>query len=367
MSSVYGVLGVDDTQADFLINQGQEVVFDAINEVLAEHNEDVAQAASIFVKGETEKFQQRWLNPGSGELSPLGQDPMAPGPAVRGYGEWDVAYPLREYGESLSTTRAGLAYMTYGELNAHLDTIMWRDKSQHRIRIMTALMEDTNFTFGDIKHGSLTIRRLANGAGDSVVYPLVPGEAAEATDLHYFDAAYNVAGIAVGTNPVEDLRDEILEHFDGRNSFGDEVLYICGSDQTPYLTTAAMIADGFVPIGDMHVDYGDDTDLSQFLAGVPGRVLGRGWGCWITEWPYMPDEYGLAVYLPKPPLMRRVDIAASGLPRGLSLVAVDRDHPLQSAHYSDRFGYGVGNRLSAACIEINAGGATYTPPASYAE
>lgn len=361
MSAIFGVLGVADTEAAFVANMGQELVFDAINEVLGYHNADVQAATSVFVKGNTEKFTQRWLAPGSGELSPVGQDPLAPGPAIQRYGSWDVSYPLREYSESVSGSRVGLAYMTLQELDAHLDTVMGRDMKKHRTRMMIALMESTNLTWTDIKHGALTIRRLANT--DGTTYPALPGATTEAQDSHYIDAAYNVAGIAAATNPAVDLRDEILEHFGGRLTTGTDILYIHGSDQTAYLAAIA----GYVARGDDAIDWGEDTDLAKQLSGVPGWVHGRGWGVWMTEWAWMPDEFGLAVDLRYPPLMRRVDTAASGLPAGLTMVAHDRDHPLESAYYSDRFGYGVGNRLSAAAIEINAGGGTYTPPTDYDE
>jgi len=361
MSAIFGVLGVEDTEAAFLINIGQELVFDAINLVLGYHNEDVQAATSVFVRGDTERFTQRWLAPGSGEITPVGQDPMAPGPSIGRYGYWDVSYPLREYSESMSGTRIALAYMTPAELDAWLDTIMERDMAQHRLRMLIALMESTNLTFADIKHGNLTIRRLANT--DGALYPVLPGAAAEAEDCHYIDAAYNVAGIADATTPTVDLRNEIVEHFGGRQSGGEDILYLHGDDQTAYI----LALTDYVPIPDRFVRYGEDTDLARMLDGVPGRLHGRCDGCWVSEWAWMPDEFGMAVHLRYPPLMRRVDTVASGLPRGLTLVATDRDHPLESAYYCDRFGYAVGNRLSAACIEINAGGATYTPPTAYAE
>lgn len=361
MSAIFGVLDVTDTEAGFIINMGQELVFDAINQVLGYHNADVQAATSVFVKGNTEKFTQRWLAPGSGLLTPVGQDPLGPGPAIMRTGYWDVSYRLSEYSESVSGSRVGLAYMTLQELDAHLDTVMERDMAQHRLRMLIALMESTNFTFADLKHGNLTIRRLANT--DGALYPVLPGAAAEAQDSHYIDAAYNVAGIAAATNPAVDMRDEILEHFGGRMTTGTDILYIHGSDQTALLTAIA----GYVAVGDPSIKWGEDTDLAKTLENVPGWMHGRGWGVWLTEWAWMPDEYGLAVHLGYPPLMRRVDTAASGLTTGLQLVARDRDHPLESAYYSDRFGYGVGNRLSAAATEINAGGAVYATPAAYAE
>ena len=361
MSAIFGILGVADTEAAFLINMGQGLVFDAINEVLGYHQEDVQAATSLFVEGDTELFTQRWMAPGSGMLTPVGQDPRAPGPAVQRYGHWDVSYQLTEWSESLSFTRAGLAYMTLQELNAQLDTIMERSMARDRQRMLIALFEDTNLAWTDIKHGGLTIRRLANT--DGALYPPLPGSAAEAQDDHYIDAAYNVAGIADATTPTVDLRNEIIEHFGGRNSGGERILYLHGDDQTAYIEGLT----DYAQVPDFGKEYGDDTDLAKLLAGVPGRLHGRTNGVWVSEWAWIPDEYGLAVHLDYPPLMRRVDTAASGMPRGLSLVARDRDHPLESAYYSERYGYGVGNRLSAACMEINAGDATYTPPAAYTQ
>ena len=361
MSAIFGVLGVEDTEAALLDHIGQGLVFDAINEVLGFHNADVAVATGVFVKGETEKYTERWLMPGSGMMSPAGQDPFGPPPAVQRYGSWDVSYRLTEYAEAIAGSRVGLAYMTLQELDAHLDTIMERNMARHRELMLIALMESTNLTWADTKHGSLTIRRLANT--DGTTYPPLPGSTTEAQDNHYVDAAYNIAGIAAATNPAVDLRDEIIEHFGGRLTTGTDVLYIHGSDQTDYLTAIA----GYVARGDDKINWGDDTDLAKMVDGIPGWLHGRGWGVWLTEWAWMPDEFGLAVLLSKPPLVRRVDTAASGLPRGLTLVATNNDHPLQASFFSDRFGYAVGNRLSAACIEINAGGATYTPPTAYTE
>jgi len=354
-------MGVEDTEAAFLANLGQELVFDAINEVLGYHREDVAAATSLFVKSNTEKFTQRWMAPGSGLLTPVGQDPLAPGPAVQRTGYWDVSFPLREYSESLSFSRAGLAYMTLQELDAQIDTITERDMARHRRRMLIALMEDTNLTFPDIKHGNLTIRRLANT--DGAEYPPLPGETAEAEDNHYIDAGYAVAAIADANNPVVTLRDEIIEHFGGRQSGGERILYLHGSDQSAYIEALT----DYDAVPDFGKLYGADTDLAKLLAGTPGRMHGRTNGCWVSEWAWMPAKYGLAVYLDYPPLMRRVDTGASGLPAGLTLVAKDQDHPLESAFYSDRFGYGVGNRLSAACIYINGANGGYSPPSDYAE
>lgn len=364
MSAIFGVLGVAATEADFLMNIGQEVIFDAVNQVLGYHNADVEAATRVFVKGETEKFQMRWLSPGSGLMTPVGQDPLGPGPAVGRYGEWDVGFPLTCYEESFSTSRIGLANMTLQELDAHLDTILERNLRRHRQRILTALFEDTAFTFADIINGNVTLPRLANT--DGVTYPTLPGATAEAEDDHFRESTYTVANIIAATNPMLTLRDEILEHFGGRQATGTDILYLHGTDQTQYIDVLA----GFTPIGDAMINYGEDTDLSTFIAGIPGRLYGRAYGVWVSEWAWIPATYGIAVHLAYPPLLKRVHPAATGLPRGLRLVATNDDHPLTSAFYADCFGYAVADRLSAACIEVSGdanGAEAYAPPADYAE
>ncbi len=361
MSSVFGVLGVADTEAAFVANMGQQLIFDAINLVLGYHNEDVAKATNVFVKKNTEKFKMRWLSPGSGMMSPAGVDPLAPGPAVQRYGYWDVSFQLSGWEEAVSNSRVGLAYMTLAELNAHIDAITERNIARHRQRILIALMEDTNLAWTDPIHGALTIRRLANT--DGALYPVLPGAAAEAEDDHYAETAYAIANITDINNPLVTLRNEIVEHFGGRRTGGQEIVVLNNADATAYIEALT----GFVPVGDRHVNYGADTDLADVTDKFPGRLYGRHSGVWCVEWAWMPATYMMGVHIQYPPLMRRVDTAASGLPMGLSLVARDRDHPLESAYYADRFGYGAGNRLSAAVLEVSGGDATYTPPTAYTE
>jgi hypothetical protein len=74
----------------------------------------------------------------------------------------------------------------------------------------------------------------------------------------------------------------------------------------------------------------------------------------------------LAVHLEAPaPVIKRVDPAATGLGRGLQLVAEDESFPFTASFWRHRFGFGVGNRLNGVVMELGTGG-TYTVPAAYA-
>lgn len=362
MSAIAGILNISDTERAFVNTVGQQLVFDAVNQMLADYNEELSKAISVFVDRTTANFKLRYLLPGGGKLQRMGR--QAPAGAMKRYGKYDVALPLRQWGAELAGDRVDMAYMTIGELDAHLDTIMIQDLNTVRWRILTSIFEDTNFTFTDPLHGSLTIRRLANTDGTS--YPPVLGSEDESDDDHYIDAGYAVSAIADANNPVVTLRDEIAEHFGGIGSVGRQFVYFHGADQTPYLddlTDYVAISDQFIQIG------ANTADVASVLPNVPGRVHGRSNGAWLSEWDgWIPDKYGLMVLMEvPPPLLMRVDPADTGLGQGLQLVATDTNHPMQRASYEHRFGLGCGNRLSAACIYINGANGGYSPPSAYTE
>ena len=361
MSALAGILNVSDTERAFISNIGQQVVFDAVNQLLEDYNAEVNAQIGVFVERNTEKFKMRYLLPGGGKLQRMGR--QAPAGAMKRTGYYDVAFPLRQWGAELAGDRVDMAYMTVAELDAHLDTIMVQDLNTLRWRILTSIFEDTNFTFTDPINGSLTVCRLANT--DGTTYPPVMGSETEADDDHYIDAGYAVSAIADANDPTATLRDEIAEHFGGVGTAGRNFVYFHGNDQTAYLDGIT----GYVPLTDQFVRPGQDTATTLGWPNVPGRIHGRLNGVWLSEWDgWIPDKYGIEVLLDVPaPLMMRVDPADTGLGTGLQLVATDTNHPMQRASYEHRFGLGCGNRLSAACIYINGANGGYSPPSAYSE
>jgi hypothetical protein len=361
MSGLAGILNINDSERAFVNTVGQQLVFDAVNQLLADYNREVAQMVQIFIERETEKFKFRYLLPGGGKLQRMGRQAQAG--AMKRTGSYDVAMPLRQWGAQLAGSRVDTAYMTIQELSAHLDTIMIQDLNTLRWRILTSIFEDTNLTFTDPIHGSLTVTRLANT--DGTLYPPVLGSETEADDDHYAETDYTVAQIADANNPVSTLVAEIAEHFGGIGSQGREFVYFHGNDQLSYLQAIT----GYVPISDQYIQIASSTADVRTWPNVPGRVHGRLSGAWLSEWDgWIPDTYGIMVLLGVgAPLIKRVDPAEVGLGRGLQLVARDGSHPMEQAHYENRYGLGCGNRLSAAVLEISGGGATYAPPTAYSE
>jgi hypothetical protein len=358
MSGIFGALNINDSDRVFLSTLGQRVVYDAIQQVLEQHNADLAAAKSVFVDQTTSDYKIRYKLPGGGRLQRLGT--QAPSGAVKAYGSWDVAFPLEGFGAQMAGNRIDMAYMTAQDLNRHLDTITQQDINTVRFEMLKALLNATAATFVDPLWGSLTIERLANG--DSVVYPPVLGSEAEATENHYIETGYLSAAVSDTNNPYVLLRDELEEHF-GAPTGGSNIVAFVNNAQVG--VTEALT--DFDPVNDRYINPAITRDtLTGLPAALPGRVVGRTNGVWIVEWRFIPANYILGVHLDAPkPLIERVDPADTGLPQGLELVAQDEEHPISSSYYEHRFGFGVGNRLNGVVYELGNGG-TYTVPTAYA-
>lgn len=361
MSGIAGILNISDSERAYIQNIGQQLVFDAVNQLFGDYNAEVNAQLSVFVERKTEKFAMRYLLPGGGKLQVMGQ--QAPAGAVKRYGSYDVGFPLRQYGAELAGDRVDMGYMTVAELDAQLRTIMIQDLNTMRFRILTSIFEDTNLTFTDPVNGSVTVRRLANTDGTS--YPPVVGTETESDDDHYLNAGYAVSAISATNNPVVTLRNEVAEHFGGIGSAGRNFVLFHANDSLSYLTAIS----GYTAISDQFIQAASTTAIPVNWPNVPGRVHGRMNGVWLSEWDgWIPDTYAILVLLEAPaPLMMRTDPSETGLGNGdLELVATDKEHPMQRSSYERRFGLGCGNRLSAAVMLIDDSG-SYSPPSAYAE
>lgn len=355
MAGIYGLLGLSDTDRSFVNVIGQQVVYEAVNTYLQMHNEDMMRAYRVFIAEETTAHQERYKLPGGGRLQRRGG--LAQSGAVKASGQWDVAYPLEDFGAQISMDDITLGYMTVQELQRHLDTVVVQDINTTRYEVLRALFNNTARTFLDPLWGNLTIQPLANG--DAVLYPPVLGTETEATENHYLVAGYTA--ISATNNPYPTLRGELEEHFGTPTGYGNVVVMI----NSAQVAATEALAD-FDPVTDVNIRVGDDTDVPQNLPQVPGRVIGRTNGVWVVEWRWIPANYLLAIDLDNPaPLKLRRDPADTGIAAGLTLVQTDRMFPLQNAHYRHRMGVGVANRLNGVVMQLKASG-TYDIPAAYA-
>lgn len=356
MSGIYGLLGIEDSDRSFRVqNSGAEVVYDAISELLDSWNVGLSQAMGVFVEKETDIFKKRYKLPGGGKLQEVGVQAQVA--ARKRTGQYDVAFPLKEYAAGFGGNRVEMAYMTIEELDNHLKSLFTEDAATVRYLMLTRLFDEDQVTFVDDLHGSLSIEGLANG--DAVVYPPVVGSATEATEDHYLESNYAAGDISDTNNPFKTIRDELLHHT-GRQLGGNNVAVFIHNDETP--ETEALT--DFDPVSDTFVADGMDTAVPVGLpAALPGRVIGRTNGVWVVEWDFIPSGYMYGQDLDQPaPLYMRVDPADTGLPRGFALVTDEKGKgPLSGAVWSRRIGFGAGNRLNGVCMELGTGG-SYTEP-----
>jgi len=357
MSQIFGILGLEETDRSFVNVRGQKVVYDAVAQLLADHNENLQAIQSVFVSGETEDFKFRYKLPGGGYLQKRGG--LAQSASAKRTGQWDVAFPIEEFGQALAGDDVTLAYMNMQELNSHIDTITLMDINTVRLELMKALLDKTAYTFADPIHGDLSVVPLANG--DAVLYPPVIGSDTEATEDHYLYSGYAVASISDTNNPIKTMVEDLVHHF-ADPAGGSNVVVFINPDATPYveaLTDFNEVTDRFVRQGD------DQSEVINLPTNVPGKIIGRCSGAWISEWRWLPATYMFAIHLDQPkPLKVRVDPADTGLPRGLALTAKSEIAPLENSHYRHRFGVAVENRLNGVAMFLTTG-SSYTVPTGY--
>jgi len=231
-----------------------------------------------------------------------------------------------------------------------------------RRELLLAMFSNTTWAFRDqTGKGALSVKPLANG--DSDLYNPLFGEEDLTTDNHYYGLNYLSAAIDATNNPVTTIVEDLEEHFGGTDLYGANVVVWFNKAQTPIMKTLP----GFNNQGLSR--YETTAQGESVLIGVPTGVPGKliGWaGAWLYEWPWIPANYlwGMDLDAPKP-LRMRVDPENVGLGAGaLQLVAQQEVHPFKGSFYSQRYGFGVVNRLNGVIAQLVAS-INYTIPAAY--
>lgn len=358
--TIWGALNLNDADDRFINTIGQQTVWDAIQLLLMEFNADLAAARAIFVEETTTLFQETYKLPGGGYLQKVGSQGQ-PG-ARKVEGSWDVAYALEEFGDQLAGDRVDMAYMTLPELNRHLQSVFARARNTMRKEILKAVFPNTAWTFKDqTGHGTLTVKPLANG--DTDLYSPVYGSEDSAIEDHYLESGYAAASISDSNNPITTIVDDLEHHFGGPDTFGANVaIFINNAQRAKIKALANFNKDGMNRFENVGTDVTTVTGLPQ---GLPGKLLGYA-DAWIVEWPFIPANYMFGIHLDAPkPLKMRVDPAEVGLGSGeLQLVQEDEVYPFKGSFYSQRYGFGVANRLNGVFLELGTGG-TFSIPSGY--
>ena len=356
MSSIFGNLNLNDTDRVFNATQGQTVLYDAIQAYVARVNAEAAAAYGVFVQETTANYKERFKLPGSGYMQEISPDQKPD--AVKSYGSWDVAYPLRNYADAVNGSLVSRAYMTVAELEAQTIGIVNRSVNTMRRELLRAMLYKADEPFVDPLWGSLTIKGLATGSDDGILYPPVLGSMTEAVRQRYLGSGYVTASISDTNNPYKTIQDALVADFGQQQGNSNIVVFINTAEKAKTIALT-----DFDPLNDRFVVPGANINqLSNLPASLPGTIIGRTNGCWVVEWPFIPAVYMLGIHLDAPaPLKKRIDPVDTGLGDGLRLVAEDEEYPFKASFWQNRFGFGCGNRLNGFAMFLD-NSSTYTSP-----
>lgn len=357
MTSIFGHLNVNDRDRAFVGTVGQALVFTAVDEYFAAVNADFAKVMAFFIEEATENYKERYKLMTGGRLQ--ARDRLTPAGARKTLGSWDVAYPLWDFGEKLVISDVDLAYMTMQEFEKQVKGIVTTYINTFRYELQRALYNSATRTFTDPDWGSLTIQPLANN--DGTLYPPILGkEAATASHTHYIESGYTSSSISNSNNPIPTIVEHLEEHF-GEVQGGENIVVLAHRDEVLKLSALS----SFVAVPDNFVIQSVNTAVPTNYPSIPGKIVGRMNGAWISQWRWQPSGYLYGQHMDAAsPLKLRQDPAATGLGTGLQLKGGDDQYPLVGSEWRVRFGVGVANRLNGVSMELSNGG-TYDVPSGF--
>jgi hypothetical protein len=361
MATIYGALGLADTDRVFNDTVGQRLIYETTLEWFNRVNAEVNDLVSFFSAGRTDQFKWRFKLPGSGMMQPAPYEEQGRPHAVKPSGYWDVSLPLKGFQDAVLGTDIALRYMTAADLDLAMKTITARYARTVWFKLMYAIFNGAAWTFPDPIQGNLSIVPLANT--DGTLYPPTIASDTPADDNHLLESGYASSAISDANNPYVTIRNELTEHF-GEGESGQNILVLIHPDQE----AKTLALTNFIELTDDFVRPGDDTSVLIGRPQMPAsfKLLGRTDGVWVASSQRMPTGYLFGRHLSAPaPLMQRTDPADTGIPPELTMVFEDEEYPFKSMYWRARIGFGVTNRLNGVVMELGTGG-TYTAPTTYA-
>lgn len=347
----YGFVNMQDSFAERVNDVGVQVVWDAVQASIDEHNRNMAALTQLFVKP-APRPKIRYKTPSVARLQPSENLGRARPLRVAGY--YDVAFPIQMGAAALGHDFIANAKMTVEDANRYTNALTSADARWMRDHILASLYANAPWTYNDPDDdiGALTIEGLANG--DAVKYVILAGADDGATDDHYLAQS---DAIDDTHDPFPGIHDELMEHPD--NS-GEVVAFIPTN-----LKAAVKLLSGYMPAQDTNVRAGNASDVlvGNLSAQYPGELFGyHDAKVWLVEWRSLPDSYIIATTTTgEAPLGMREDDEPEL--RGFRAVGVREDHPFTETQWMRRAGFGGWNRVGAVVKRI--GNASYAVPTNY--
>jgi len=368
-STLFGLAQLDPNAISYVTDVDKDLLFTATQEYLNQALDALASSENLFIEEQTSLVSERYELPMGGVMERVAHG-AEPTPLTT-RGGWDVSYPIYKASAMIAGTKEDIAQMTPDQYQKNVDGLITSYAARKRTDIMTAIFNDSSYTFTDERRGSLTVQPLANSASDSVQYPPAIGSqtGARRSVTAYAGTDYTSANVSDSNNPTDLIRAYFKATF-GAQTGGLPIYAFVNGDT---LVSKIKSLTEFRPVPVAVQTLSQDTEylgIYEDLIGFSGEVIGAVGNVVYVEWEYIPDDYIYSQYMrAAAPLKMRVypDNVGMGLGTGGLLVpeAKQIDDVLDMQVWKAYFGFGVGNRLNGYVLHVTDDTA-YTVPTEYA-
>jgi hypothetical protein len=334
---------------------GEDLAWQAIQDALDAHNQQLSEAMGEFVESSTDRLR-RYGGPDSMAMEEL--DEFGTPDAQKISAGVTVAFPLKFYGIGLQWTRLYFQNAMASELAAQTTAAMDADVKAIQRELKKALFLSSNYTFVDrrVDGVSLGVKALVNNDGAAI--PIAPDGTTFATSHNHYLGTSNAWSGATGAQvqtDIDALSATVLEHF----LSGQIVIAVNRAQEAK-----ARAATNFTPYVDARLIQGGGLTTavargSLDVSNVSNRAIGINGPAEIWVKPWVPSGYVLCYHSGGggAALVRRTRKGGGG---NLELLFDDEIYPLRGRAMGREFGFGVFNRVAAACLDIT--NASYTNP-----
>lgn len=357
---VYGFLNLADIAESRAVIVKPAQLQSAVLETVASHRAAIDEALNMFTEPTTDIQAKFKGSMPETENQPLDENGRSR--KIKGKVDYTVGFPIFSSGAARGVNWLTAQKMTVQQYNDNISILLRGDSNWVRNRVHASIFINTERVVDDANtdEGEITVKPLANG--DTVPYAK-NGSNVPAVDDHY---KYYTA-VSDAANPTAAIALELTEHPQNQ---GEVVLFVPTNWVEPTSSTGFANLTGFIEIGDPLVVPAPSQArlLQSTIDGITlpatAKLRGRVNGCWIVEWPSLPDDYGFAMTTRGPkPLKRREDEEVEL--RGFKPIAERDDFPYFDEQWIRRMGFGAWNRTAMVVFYINSGASAYVIPTRY--
>jgi hypothetical protein len=353
----YGFHNYSALAANRIAEMDAQVVFDMVNTSAAMHTERVNALLSGLTERITE-FRRKFILSAPVDMQPVTSDSSSK--PVKPLLSYNVDLPLRRWGSKFGLDYETAAKITLAELEALTMTMLMGDGKTMKRHMLASIFTNTDWSFADDDHGTLTIKGLANA--DGTLYPQAAGGTEDSQ--HYLAQA---AAIADNANPYDNIYAQLKKH--PSNNVGPSTPIVCYIPTNLVATTKALA--NFVDLAATDIRMGADNSevvaaasLINQVKAFGDEVLGKCDGCWIVQWGALPPGYIFAHAQGAGPVLGMREQPEAAL-QGLHTLRDTSSPVLQSTEMRRIAGFAVMNRVAALVYRI--GDASYAIPTGYTQ